>query len=179
MDNNTVLSKTQTDAFVEKVFKSAGGRRSVYRVVLKKAILDNIDSLRLLEEGNLVAGSDAVVNQVMEVLEESKNGLIPQKELKEAVMTVLNDNNLDIENSTLVQMVDAVFISDDGTKTTQMSRHSVRKALEHHPELQALSESLEAPAQESLEQKILRHCEEVASGTISKSDLTTAILKTC
>tara|TARA_B110000914_G_C15057224_1_gene262379 strand:- start:35 stop:250 length:216 start_codon:yes stop_codon:yes gene_type:complete len=69
------------------VFKSAGGRGPIYRVQLKKAIQQNLDNLRLLETGDLPT-QDAVVNLVLGVLDDSKSGLIPQKELKEAVIKV-------------------------------------------------------------------------------------------
>ena len=66
------------------VFKSAGDRKDIYRVVLKKAIHDNIDNLRLMEKGQLLT-HDPVVNLVLDVLDSSKSGLIAEKELKEAV----------------------------------------------------------------------------------------------
>ena len=42
--------------------------------------------------------SDAVVGLVLDVLDESKNGLIEEKELKEAVKRVAGENNLTIDS---------------------------------------------------------------------------------
>ena len=42
------------------VFKSAGDRKDLYRVVLKKAILDNIESLKLMEQGQLITSVKAI-----------------------------------------------------------------------------------------------------------------------
>ena len=81
-----------------------------------------------------------MVNLVLGVLDDSKSGLIPQKELKEAVIKVANENNLDVDNQTLTEMVDAVYMNDDGTKANKMSRQSVRVALEQAPEMKVLSE---------------------------------------
>jgi hypothetical protein len=64
------------------IFKSAGDSKDLYRVVLKKAILDNIDSLRLLETGQLIPAQDPLINKVMEALDNSKNALISEKEFK-------------------------------------------------------------------------------------------------
>ena len=72
-------------------------------------------------------------------------------------------------------MVDAVYLKDNGGKKTKMSRASVREMLVNLPEITGYPE--EAPVLESLENQILRHCEDVSSGTITKSDLTDAILK--
>jgi hypothetical protein len=44
--NGVEISEEKTKEYVDKIFKSAGGRRSIYRIQLKKAILDNIVSLK-------------------------------------------------------------------------------------------------------------------------------------
>jgi len=92
-----LISADQTKAFVDLIFKSAGDRKELYRVVLKKAILDNLDNLRLLETGQLIPAQDPVINQVMELLDNSNNGLISEKELKEAVKKVTKDHNLPLD----------------------------------------------------------------------------------
>lgn len=92
-----MISADQTKAFVDLIFKSAGDRKELYRVVLKKAILDNLDNLRLLETGQLIPAQDPVINQVMELLDNSNNGLISEKELKEAVKKVTKDHNLSLD----------------------------------------------------------------------------------
>jgi len=92
-----LISADQTIAFVDLIFKSAGDRKELYRVVLKKAILDNLDNLRLLETGQLIPAQDPVINQVMELLDNSNNGLISEKELKEAVKKVTKDHNLPLD----------------------------------------------------------------------------------
>ena len=76
-------------------------------------------------------------------------------------------------------MVEAVYMKEDGSKATQITRKSVREALVNLPEIKGYSDSIEVPLKESLEQQILRHCEDVSSGTITRTDLTNAILKTC
>lgn len=48
-----MVSPDQTNKFVDMVYKSAGDRSDIYRVVLKKALHDNIDNLRLMEKGRL------------------------------------------------------------------------------------------------------------------------------
>jgi len=42
------------------VYKSAGDRKDLYRVVLKKAILDNIESLNLMEKGQLITSIKSI-----------------------------------------------------------------------------------------------------------------------
>ena len=44
------------------VYQSAGDREDLYRVVLKKAILDNLDSLKKLEKGQLLPPKDAMIS---------------------------------------------------------------------------------------------------------------------
>jgi len=92
-----LISADQTKAFVDLIFKSAGDRKELYRVVLKKAILDNLDNLSLLETGQLIPAQDPVINKVMELLDNSNNGLISEKELKEAVKKVTKDHNLQLD----------------------------------------------------------------------------------
>jgi len=53
-DNRIVVPAEQTKAFVDMVFKSAGNREELYRVVLKKAINDNLHNLEKMKEGRLV-----------------------------------------------------------------------------------------------------------------------------
>ena len=69
---------------VDIVFKSQENRDELYRVVLKKALKKNIEALELLENGNLATQTKSqkpVIDMVLEVLDESKSGLIPLKEL--------------------------------------------------------------------------------------------------
>ena len=110
------------------IFKSASARgEPIYRVQLKKAILANIDSLRLLEQGNLPS-QDPLINLVLDALDESKNGLIDQKELKQAVRKIANDNDIVIDNEQLVQMVEAVYMNDDGAEAA-VTRNRIRAGL--------------------------------------------------
>ena len=53
-----------------------GSRKDIYRVELKKALKDNSDMLDLLEQGQLIIAEDPIVNMVIDVLNESKSGLI-------------------------------------------------------------------------------------------------------
>jgi hypothetical protein len=45
-------------------------------VELKKSLKDNIEMLDLLEQGQLITAEDPIVNMVLDVLDESKSGLI-------------------------------------------------------------------------------------------------------
>ena len=47
-----------------------------YRVELKKALKDNIEKLNLLEQGQQITVDDPIVNLVINILDESKSGLI-------------------------------------------------------------------------------------------------------
>lgn len=47
------------------VYKSAGDRKDIYRVVLKKAIQDNIESLDLIEKGQLVSGREPITEHIV------------------------------------------------------------------------------------------------------------------
>jgi hypothetical protein len=58
------------------IFKSVGDDKELYRVVLKKAIKDNLDNLNKMKEGRLLPPQDAVTALVLDQLDESKNGLI-------------------------------------------------------------------------------------------------------
>ena len=53
-ENSIVVPSEQTQAFVDMVYQSAGNDKDIYRIVLKKAIIDNIDNLILMEKGQLV-----------------------------------------------------------------------------------------------------------------------------
>ena len=61
---------------VDAVFKPAGSRKELYRVELKKALKDNIEKLNLLEQGQQITVDDPIVNLVINILDESKSGLI-------------------------------------------------------------------------------------------------------
>ena len=47
---------------------------------------------------------------VLEVLDDNKNGLIPKKEVQEAVKKIVFQNNLDIENEALTQIIDSLYV---------------------------------------------------------------------
>jgi len=53
-DNGIVVPADQTKAFVDMIFKSADNREELYRVVLKKAINNNLHNLEKMKEGRLV-----------------------------------------------------------------------------------------------------------------------------
>jgi len=63
---------------------------------------------------------------VLDVLDQSKSGLILQKELKEAVLKVVRDNELEIDEQGLQDLVEAVYIDDNGEERTKISRKSIR-----------------------------------------------------
>ena len=64
------------------------------------------------------------------MLDDSKSGLIPKKELQEAIAKVADENNLDIDKAELKKLVDQIYQQDDGSKASKISRKSVREALE-------------------------------------------------
>ena len=70
-------------------------------MILKKAILDNLDSLRLMEKGKLVPKQDALTSLVLDNLSNSKNGLITKNELKKAIKEVASTNGVDLDNGDL------------------------------------------------------------------------------
>jgi hypothetical protein len=80
------------------IFKSVGDDKELYRVVLKKAIKDNLDNLNKMKEGRLLPPQDAVTALVLDQLDESKNGLISQNELQEALVKVALNNNINVDN---------------------------------------------------------------------------------
>jgi division protein CdvB (Snf7/Vps24/ESCRT-III family) len=117
-----LITPDQTKTYVDIVFKSAGDRKDLYRVVLKKAILDNIESLSLLEKGRLETAKDPLINLVMENLDHNDRGLITQKELKDAVVKVAKENNVYLDDQSLAEIVVSSFLKDDGSVAKEMSR---------------------------------------------------------
>ena len=87
--------------YVDKIFKSAGSRKALYRVQIKKAILENLEDLKLMQLGQLEPTEKPMINLVLDKLDESKSGLIPKRELKQAVRQVAEDNDLELDNATL------------------------------------------------------------------------------
>lgn len=79
--------------------------------------------------------SEVVVGMVLEVLDESRNGLIEEKELKEAMKKVAGESNLNIEEKALDDIIKAIYTNDDGIKANQLSRKSIRHLLEELPEI--------------------------------------------
>ena len=75
----------QVSLYVDKIFKSAGSRKELYRVQIKKAILENLEDLKLMQLGQLEPTEKPMINLVLDKLDESKSGLIPKRELKQAV----------------------------------------------------------------------------------------------
>lgn len=69
------------------------------------------------------------VDLVLDVLDDSQNGLIPKNELKKAVVKVAKENSLEIDDQSIAKIVDTIYQSDNGTKTTKASRKSIRQAL--------------------------------------------------
>ena len=62
---------------MDLIFKSAGDHEELYRIVLKKAILNNLESLKLLEQGKLVApAQNALIDMVMEKMDGVKSGVV-------------------------------------------------------------------------------------------------------
>ena len=66
-------------------------------------------------EGKLLQPQNVVTALVLNQLDESKNGLISQSELQEALVKISLDNNLNVDNEALVEMVEAVYMNDDGS----------------------------------------------------------------
>ena len=51
---------------------------------------------------------------VLDVLDSSKSGLIPQEELREAVMQVVRDNELEVDEQGLNDLLEAVYLNEEG-----------------------------------------------------------------
>ena len=95
-------------------------------------------------------------------------------------MRVVEENNLNIDSQGLTELVDAVFANEDGAAPIEISRKQVREGLEAIPIVKVLSETMDTPVvQPSLGALILKHCEDVEKGTLSKADIETALLKAC
>ena len=76
-----------------------------------------------MQLGQLEPTEKPMINLVLDKLDESKSGLIPKRELKQAVRQVAEDNDLELDNATLNQLVDSVYASgEDGAKARQLSR---------------------------------------------------------
>ena len=67
---------------------------------------------------------------MLDVLDESNSGLIAQKEFKDAIIKASTDNNVQLDDETLAEIVNKVYTSEDGSKAKQVSRQSIRKAME-------------------------------------------------
>ena len=115
--------------FVDILFKSAGDRKELYRVELKKALSDNLGNLELMKQGNLIKAplaSNPIVSMITAVLNDSKSGLVPKTELQEAITKVVKEKNLDLNKKEVKNMVDSFYIGGANKK----SRKELRKALE-------------------------------------------------
>ena len=110
-----VVSPDQTKAFVDLIYQSAGNQKDLYRVQLKKTLKDNAQNLQKMIEGKLLPPQNVVTALVLNQLDESKNGLISQSELQEALVKISLENNLNVDNEALVEMVEAVYMNDDGS----------------------------------------------------------------
>jgi len=87
-DNGTSIPSAQTTILVDQIFNSAGGgTRPITRIKLKQAIHENISDLKLIEKE--LPAQNPLVNMVLEILDESKHGLIPKKEMQEAVKKII------------------------------------------------------------------------------------------
>ena len=58
----------------------------------------------------------------MEALDHSKNGLITEKEFKEAVKKVSQDNDLHVDEETVADMIEELYVDDKGNKASSISR---------------------------------------------------------
>jgi hypothetical protein len=119
----------QMAGFVDILFKSAGDRKELYRVELKKALSDNLGNLELMKQGNLIKAplaSNPIVSMITAVLNDSKSGLVPKTELQEAITKVVKEKNLDLNKKEVKNMVDSFYIGGANKK----SRKELRKALE-------------------------------------------------
>jgi len=101
------------------IFKSAGGRRSIYRVQLKKAILENMNGLKDMKKPE---SNSVVASLILDVLDESKEGLIPKMEFKEAVKKVVLENEVEMDDKTLTKLIDEIYKDGNGIKQSKISR---------------------------------------------------------
>ena len=79
---------------------------------------------------------------VLDVLDSSKSGLIPQEELREAVMQVVRDNELEVDEQGLNDLLEAVYLNEEGEEKSEVSRHAIRQALNEIPMVKELSEQV-------------------------------------
>jgi hypothetical protein len=121
--NNDPISPDQVHLFVEKVFESADGNgEAIYRVQLKKAILQNLKSLKMMQLDQLRPQEQPMINLILSKLDESKSGLIPKRELKQVIKQVSEENGLSIEDTKLNDLADSLFIKPDGSRIGKMTR---------------------------------------------------------
>jgi Ca2+-binding EF-hand superfamily protein len=55
-------------------------------------------------------------------LDDCKEGLIPKKELREAVKKVAKENDIEMDDKTLSKIVDDIYKKDNGAKQSTISR---------------------------------------------------------
>ena len=61
-------------------------------------------------------------------------------ELKQAIMKMARENELEIDDEKLNDMMEAVYLNDDGEEKKQVSRKSIRKAMNEIAMVKELSE---------------------------------------
>ena len=111
---------------------------------------------------------------MLEKLDEINKGTFGQIELEEALVKVVQENNLNIDSQGISVLVDTIFSNED--ESQHISRKQVREALESIPVVKVLSKTIVAPVgQRSLESLILEHCEGMEKGTLNKTDIKQAI----
>ena len=81
-----------------------------------------------------------IVNQVLEVLDDSTDGYIQKKDFKEALLKVAKDNNIQINGQDFDEIADELYINDDGTNVEEISRQQVREAMKLIPEIKTMNQ---------------------------------------
>ena len=134
---------------------------SIDRSELKQALIVNEDKMTILEEGK--ASVEPVVDQVMELLNDSSSGDIQRHEFSQALFEVAQRNKIHLD---LGGIVEAVYQDRNA-----LPRASLRHGLVENQQF------IPAIVTEGIEDQVLRHLEAVDEGVITATDLTEAISK--
>ena len=75
----------------------------------------------------------------MEKMDEMETGMVTEKDLKDAIIKVARENKINLNDQILEEIVTSSFMQDNGSVAKEMSRQSMRHAMESIPDIKALS----------------------------------------
>lgn len=122
--NDQALSKSQTSALVETIYKSADSEfnGNITRSKLKDAIIANIDKVSVVTaEGTAGTSVGPIVSQVMRILDAVDSGSILKNEFQKAVVEVAYLNKIQLDVAALTESV--------YQRSSNLQRQSIRLAL--------------------------------------------------